>query len=82
VSIRVHPWFKVFLRVNSQLVRRSMNSARSLVPRLAKSDPFADLFTNTELAKDATEQILGIVAADDVTDSIESISELNRNELG
>ena len=30
-----------FIRVHSQLVRRSLSSARSLVPHLAKSDLFA-----------------------------------------
>ncbi len=59
------------------------NGAIRLVSRADSTKPIpSPLFSNTELAKDATEKILGIVAADDVTDSIESISELNRNELG
>ena len=39
-------------------------------------------FSDTELAEDAAEEILGIMSPDDITDGIERASKLNRNELG
>jgi hypothetical protein len=38
-------------------------------------------FPDTKLAEDATEEILGIMSPDDITDGIERASKLNRNEL-